>query len=83
MSEQPELRPCPFCGKQPGWFPIEPDYEHGSAYAHVCCVELDGGCGAEMLMTSNEEAIAKWNRRVDDAEIARVCEQIDVLRRCR
>lgn len=38
------------------------DGEHGQCYTFHC-VKTAGGCGAEVMGNSAEEAIAKWNRR--------------------
>lgn len=65
MEKKPELKPCPFCGQIPdandedSIYPVTLDrkvYRAG-------CIESAGGCGAEVLGCSREDAIEKWNAR--------------------
>lgn len=59
-----ELKPCPFCGKQPSSDKITIISTHGrkKEIEVVMCQ-----CGGIMLGLSKEEAIEAWNRRVEDA----------------
>lgn len=57
------LKPCPFCGGNSGSLLAEAAYYKGSRF-YVRCI---GGCGSMTEMkTSEEEAIAAWNRRAND-----------------
>ena len=52
--KEPELKPCPFCGKEARM--VQNGYEHH----HVQCV----GCACHtMSYETSEEAIRTWNRR--------------------
>ena len=51
-----ELKPCPFCGGT--------NLYVGSW--SVFCDATQGGCGGGVCARSNEEAVEKWNRRVND-----------------
>ena len=52
MTDQPKLKPCPFCNKTD-----EVDCEYA-----VNCVGCKR-CDVEMIAPTKEEAIAKWNAR--------------------
>ena len=60
-----QMLPCPFCGFNPdvsdpdAVYPITRDKTVWGAH----CYEAGGGCGAETLGDSADDAIAKWNRR--------------------
>ena len=54
------LKPCPFCGRQPQtyWDYISPEGEvYNEGYNIVCCV-------VTLCCIYKEEAIEKWNSRV-------------------
>lgn len=58
MSENVELKPCPFCGGQ----------NILGFYSMVCNVNK-GGCGASSgYFSTVEKAIEAWNRRVSDED---------------
>lgn len=70
MDEKQMLVPCPFCGGTDIY--VEPD-ERGSGGQwvgpiHVGC-SAQTGCGAELIADDEDEAIARWNRRVPAAAI--------------
>ena len=53
-----KIKPCPFCGLQ-----SHQDWD-GMCYK-IACADTYGGCGASLVADSREEAIDKWNRRVE------------------
>lgn len=63
-----KILPCPFCGQIPDEEDEDFCYPITRADAKVViyragCVEAAGGCGAEVLGHSAEEAIQRWNTR--------------------
>jgi hypothetical protein len=81
MSEQPELKPCRFCGHK-----VAPTLtvESGWGIAWVICRKKKGGCGAQSgRKNSREDAVTSWNQSANvvcsatrqDAEITRLREQ--------
>lgn len=65
------ILPCPFCGQVPD--PNDGDFcypsimrRDGTQIYRAGCIELAGGCGAEVLGDSAEEAIERWNTRVSN-----------------
>ena len=66
MTDQPKLRPCPFCGSE----------ELAGTTSYPFCI-LCRDCGATGPATHNaQEAAAAWNRRAGDEVIAEVCDAI-------
>ena len=59
------IKDCPFCGQvideTDRDFCYPSDREYTSWIAG--CMESAGGCGAEVLGESKEDAIKKWNNR--------------------
>ena len=59
------VKPCPFCGQ----IIDEEDVDFCYPYTfdrdvwRAGCIESAGGCGAEVLGHSAEDAINKWNTR--------------------
>lgn len=60
-----ELKPCPFCGGEPYGIKYEYDSgDHGSAYKYlILCTRCFAMSGRH---PSETEAIAAWNRRVNN-----------------
>lgn len=66
MTEEtlkPELRECPFCGKPGKLEKIPVTHENGLKEFWFWCEYSEKCCGRHTL-TTEEEAIAAWNRRV-------------------
>ncbi|MFA5920087.1 MAG: hypothetical protein WC856_02200 [Methylococcaceae bacterium] len=61
------VKPCPFCGQiideTDGDFCYPMD--RNKLIWRAGCIESAGGCGAEVFGESWEEAIKKWNTRVE------------------
>lgn len=70
FSNHNYIKPCPFCGQEirvtdPDFcYPTTRKNEYGVQYYRAGCIEIAGGCGAEVIGESYEEAFDKWNRRV-------------------
>ena len=76
---QNELKPCPFCNSTENLIVISciddccddaicENCPHEIQYT-VCCNARESGCGATSGYAETEEkAIEKWNRRVENAE---------------
>ncbi len=65
MQECERLKSCPFCG-------FIPDAENANCIYPLDrerkewileCYEIEGGCGANVLGDSAQDAINKWNKR--------------------
>lgn len=60
-----DLKPCPLCGFQPdiedGDF-LYPATRNGKVWS-ANCYEAGGGCSMNVLGSTREEALAKWNTR--------------------
>lgn len=78
MTEEPyrandfpyiEVLPCPFCGQVPDstdhdfCYPINVTRKDQPRIYRAGCIECAGGCGAEVLGDSVEDAIRRWNTR--------------------
>ena len=59
-----KLKPCPFCGGKAEMLISE--YEGSRKEYLVACAECDGM--VERWIETEEEAVEKWNRRVNDKE---------------
>lgn len=68
------LKPCPFCGFQPENDDPDAVYPQGYPFQdpisgetwqpfRAGCIENEGGCGAEVVGTSAQDAIDRWNKR--------------------
>lgn len=72
MNSEPYLiLPCPFCGQTPNTEDCDfvyPINRKGTLY-RAGCVEAAGGCGAEVLGGSKDEALRKWNTRIGQAKV--------------
>ena len=55
MTEQPKLKPCPFCGGEAIWKPMFVQNENRV----IGCSK----CVAEMNCLTHKQAIQAWNRR--------------------
>lgn len=75
MKKFPELKPCPFCGTQPGLSKgvsiLPPDDKHPQID------EIDMGytigcetCGVELSDEYCEDLVTRWNKRHGDPEPA-------------
>ena len=69
MTERDELRPCPFCGGEPGM--MQQTKVNWAVMCHVC--------GAEGGWSNPSDAIALWNRR---ATVEPVAVRTDAFRDC-
>lgn len=62
-----DLKPCPFCGFKPD--PNDDDciypVDAGRKIWQLVCYEHGGGCNAEVLGSSVEDVIERWNTRVE------------------
>lgn len=60
-----KIKPCPFCEFQPN--AEDPDCIHPvnreQTIWSITCYETGGGCTAQLLGSSAEEVVRKWNRR--------------------
>ena len=56
------LKPCPFCG---GKAELVEDVWSDNEYCYVTCVDCHAGTNA---CDTQDEAVAKWNSRVSEAE---------------
>ena len=64
MMNEPELKPCPFCGSTAQRLTSTPFYmmpQYRGRRAILCV-----GCGVIMLGNTEEKATELWNRRADD-----------------
>jgi hypothetical protein len=64
------LNSCPFCGHQPEEENLYCSLRRyssrfGFTLWEAGCVDHEGGCNAYVLADSREEAISKWNNRVN------------------
>ena len=67
-----ELKPCPFCGSE-----AEPVFRGKCNYITCSNVE-ECWCGMTCPVSTKEEAIAIWNRRVVDTdELDRIASALD------
>ena len=64
------MLPCPFCGHVPdvtdpdSVYPVNRYRDEGQIF-RAGCEEAAGGCGAEVLGFSPEDAIKRWNTRIE------------------
>lgn len=65
IKDDGDLKPCPFCAFVPDLndpdclYPINRE----KTVYNLVCYEAGGGCGAHVLGDSNEDCIARWNKR--------------------
>ena len=63
MTKEKTIKPCPFCGSCDVRMYSEQD-ENTHGFIHICNYEDDGMVKVESrLFSSDDEAIAVWNRR--------------------
>jgi hypothetical protein len=64
-----KLKPCPFCGhdlnQQDFWHESVYPQSRGASIWSVNCAEETGGCSAQILGSSAEDAVKNWNKRVN------------------
>lgn len=67
-----KISPCPFCGITPDHKDEDFCYPINSSRKiyRTGCIESAGGCGAEVLGNSADDAIANWNRRSTPREMS-------------
>jgi len=64
------LMECPFCGQVPDptdadcIYPVTRVNSEGKQVWRAGCIEVAGGCGAELIGWSAKEAVDLWNTRV-------------------
>ena len=62
-----EILPCPFCGQIID--PTDADFCYPNNREKTAwragCIEVAGGCGAEIVGETAEEAIRLWNTRIE------------------
>ena len=63
MTDEPILKPCPYCGSSEIHTYQPTMYEIGNNASVYCMNPI---CGAEIRGGTLKEAIAKWNRRVKE-----------------
>lgn len=63
MTEQNNLRPCPFCGSK--YVFVRTTYLKDGAHYEVYCAKCSANGGSR---TEERKAREDWNRRVDNAE---------------
>lgn len=67
MQNNPDLKPCPFCGGEAGFGRVTYSDQPGKTFYHVSCMTCHARV-ADIGGTSfdtKEEAVAHWNRRAD------------------
>ena len=65
-DEQPDIKPCPFCGKSDC---VKFNWEDDGAYpqVQVICDATKDGCGSSSGFRDNEEeALELWNTRLEE-----------------
>lgn len=69
----PTLKPCPFCGKDPEHQTLEP-HSHALTFGGFKMPDYPGGatvectCGAGLIDDSLEAVVARWNTRTPPTE---------------
>ncbi len=64
------LKQCPFCGQHPDItdsdcvYPVTRHNAEGKQVWRAGCIDIAGGCGAELNGWSADEAIDAWNTRI-------------------
>ena len=62
-----ELKPCPFCGGTPAYYTPEEMLDYDMRFNGVTCYYIAcGACGASIGEKHEADAVAAWNRRVDE-----------------
>lgn len=83
-----ELKPCPFCGEQPKIHPANPERDGGAWTSIECanCVTMPPDTHSVARVTHYadsghfEAALAAWNTRAPDPELARLRAENEALR---
>ena len=65
----PDVKQCPFCGQFPDSTDCDFCYpiltrKNGTKIYRAGCIESAGGCGAEVLGDSVNDAVRRWNTRI-------------------
>ena len=60
-----ELKPCPFCGKEPEVRVAE------DAYARIRCSDMDCPANSNVWFDSLYKAVEAWNKRTEDDDKVR------------
>lgn len=59
--------PCPFCGRRHGLYDrgfLAPSVLSPDHWAITCVRDIAGGCGAQLVRKTRDEALLAWNSRV-------------------
>lgn len=66
------LKPCPFCGRQPSDYAIEP-HKHNLSFGGFTMPDHEGShviecvCGCGLIDDTRERVVKKWNNRISSS----------------